>query len=63
MMVSVLLLLALLILLLLFPRLDMGEESAVFVPGETSGDAVGGGRGLDGNDATGRLALVAPKFL
>lgn len=62
MMVTVLLL-ALLILLLLFPRPDMGEESAVFVPGEISGDAVGGGRGLDGNDATGRLALVGPKFL
>lgn len=63
MMVSVLLLLALLILLLLFPRLDTGGESAIFVPGETSGDAVGGGRGLGGNNATGRLALVAPKFL
>lgn len=62
MMVRVLLL-ALFILLLLFPRLDMEEESVIFVSGETSGDAVGGGRGLDGNDATGRLVLVAPKFL
>lgn len=57
------LLLALLIILLLFARLDMGEERAILVPGEASGDAVGGGRGLDGNDATGRLALTAPTFL
>lgn len=53
------LLLALLLLLLLFPRLDIGEESAVFVPG----DAVGAGRGLDGNDVTSRLTFVALIFL
>lgn len=41
----------------------MGEHSPIFVPGGASGDAVGGGRGLDGKDVTGRLALVTPKFL
>lgn len=52
-----------LLLLKPFPKLDMGEHSPIFVPGGMSGDAVGGGRGLDGKDVTGRLALVKPKFL
>lgn len=52
-----------LLFLLPFPRLDIGEDSPIFVAGGTSGDAVGGGRGLDGKDVTGRLAFVTPKFL
>lgn len=56
------LLLALLILLLLCPRLDIGKDGAVFVTGETNGDAIAGGGSLDGNDVTGRLVLVAPNF-
>lgn len=52
----------LLTLLLLLPlrRLEVGEETAIFAPGGTSGDAVGGGRGLGGEDERGTLALATP---
>lgn len=47
-------------LLLLLPlrRPVEEEETPIFVPGGTSGEAVGGGRGLGGEDEAGRLALV-----
>lgn len=48
-----------LLLLLPFRRLEGGEET-IFAPGGTSGEAVGGGRGLGGEDEAGRLALAIP---
>lgn len=53
-------LLALLLLLLPLRRLEGGGETPIFAPGGTSGDAVGGGRGLGGEDEAGRLALATP---
>lgn len=52
----------LLTLLLLLPlRSPEGAvETPVFDPGATSGDAVGGGRGLGGDTEAGMLALVTP---
>lgn len=49
-----------LLLLLPFRRLEGGEETPIFAPGGTSGEAVGGGRGLGGEDEAGRLALAIP---
>lgn len=55
----------LLALLLLLPlrRPDGGVEIPVFDPGGTSGDAVGGGRGLGGDAEAGMLAFATPKGL
>lgn len=52
----------LLALLLLLPlrRLEWGVESPNLDPGATSGDAVGGGRGLGGDAEAGMLALATP---
>lgn len=53
----------LLALLLLLPlrRPEGGAETPIFDPGGTSGDAVGGGRGLGGDAEAGMLALTTPK--
>ena len=55
----------LLVLLLLLPfrRPEEGVETTVFDPGGTSGDAVGGGRGLGDNAEAGIVAFATPKGL
>lgn len=52
----------LLALLLLLPlrRPEGGVVTPVFDPGGTRGEAVGGGRGLDGTGEAGVLALAMP---
>lgn len=52
----------LLALLLLLPlrRPDGGVDAPIFDPGATSGDAVGGGRGLGGDAEEGMLAFTTP---
>lgn len=52
-----------LVLLLPLRRPEGGVETTVFDPGATSGDAVGGGRGLGGDAEAGMLALATPKGL
>lgn len=49
-------------LLLLLPlrRTEVGVDTPVFEPGGTSGDAVGGGRGLGEDAEAGMLALATP---
>lgn len=51
-----------LLALLLLPlrRLEVSVETPVFDPGATSGDAVGGGRGLGDAAEAGMLALATP---
>lgn len=51
-----------LVALLLLPlrRPEVGVDTPVFDPGGTSGDAVGGGRGLGDDAEAGMLALATP---
>jgi len=51
-----------LLALLLLPlrRPEGGVETPIFDPGATSGDAVGGGRGLGGDTEAGMFAFVTP---
>lgn len=53
-----------LVALLLLPlrRPDGVTETPVFGPGATSGDAVGGGRGLGEETETGMFVFVTPTF-
>lgn len=54
---------ALLLLLLLLRRPEGVVETTIFDPGGTSGDAVGGGRGLDAKVEAGMLTLATPTGL
>ena len=56
-------LLALLLLLLTLRRPEGVVETPIFDPGGTSGDAVGGGRGLEGMAEAGMLTLATPTGL